>query len=294
LDPKLFSAVLLPSAVGVIMFGLGLSLTLADFVRVARYPKAVCIGLFVQTVVLVAVALLITQLFALPPILAVGLMLLAASPGGAMANIFSHLARGDVALNITLTAINSALSLVWLPLVMSWSLSHFLGAEHYVPLPTRKVLEVAVIIIAPVILGMLVRRLAPSFADRAETPVRLASVLVLAGVVALSLVGSGETLARHVAAVGLACITFNLVSLAVGYSTARLAGLPVSQATSISFEIGVHNAAVAIYVAMQLQDGEVASAPAALYGLIQIGTATLLVTWLRYRRATAAADVASG
>lgn len=285
---------LLPSAVGVIMFGLGLSLTLADFVRVARYPKAVCVGLFVQSVVLVGVAYLITQVFSLPPILALGLMLLAASPGGAMANIFSHLARGDVALNITLTAINSVLSLAWLPLVMSWSLAHFLGSGHYVPIPMQKVLEVATIIIAPVGVGMLVRRLAPAFADSAENPVRIASVLVLAGVVALSLIGSGETLARHFAAVGLACITFNLVSLAIGYSAARLAGLPVSQATSISFEIGVHNAAVAIYVAMQMPYGEAASAPAALYGLTQIATATLLVTWLRHRHSVATADAASG
>ena len=122
----------------------------------------------------------------------------------------------------------------------------------------------------------------------------MASILVLAGVVALSLVGSGEALARHFAVVGLACITFNLVSLAIGYSAARLAGLPVSQATAISFEIGVHNAAVAIYVAMQMPDGETASAPAALYGLTQILTATLLVTWLRHRRAVAAAGVAPG
>ena len=128
MDPTFIPTVLLPAAVGVIMFGLGLALTPADFARVVQFPRAVIVGLLVQTIVLVAVAFAITQLFDLPPMLAVGFMLLAASPGGAMANIFSHLAHGDVALNITLTAINSVLALVWLPLVLNWSLVQFLGA----------------------------------------------------------------------------------------------------------------------------------------------------------------------
>ena len=111
--------VLLPAAVGIIMFGLGLALVPADFVRVIRFPRAVLVGLLVQTFVLAAVAFGITLLFDLPPALAVGLMLLAASPGGALANIFSHLADGDVALNITLTAVNSLLALAWVPLVLN-------------------------------------------------------------------------------------------------------------------------------------------------------------------------------
>ena len=160
---------LLPPAIGVIMFGLGLSLTLADFARVVRYPRAVIVGLLVQTVVLVAVAFAITRLFALPPLLAVGLMLLAASPGGVMANVFSHLAHGDVALNITLTAINSLLALVWLPLVMNLALGYFLGAEQHLPPPTQKMFEVAKFIVLPVIVGMLVRRLWAAGTARRES-----------------------------------------------------------------------------------------------------------------------------
>ena len=106
MEPTLISTVLLPAAVGVIMFGLGLALTPSDFARVVQFPRAVVVGLLVQTIVLVTVAFAITKLFDLPPMLAVGFMLLAASPGGALANIFSHLAHGDVALNVTLTAIN--------------------------------------------------------------------------------------------------------------------------------------------------------------------------------------------
>jgi BASS family bile acid:Na+ symporter len=283
LDYTFVSTALLPLAVAAIMFGLGLALTLEDFARVVQYPRAAVVGLLVQTVVLVPVAFAIAKLLALPPLLAIGLMLLAASPGGAMANVFSHLARGDVALNITLTAINSLLALAWLPLVMNWSLAHFLGAEQYVPPPTQKIMEVATFIVLPVIVGMVLRRLRPALARRAESPVRLASVLLLACVVALTIVISRDTLAASFAAVGVACIVFNLVSMGLGYAIPRLAGLPMPQVISISFEVGVHNAAVAIFMAMQVLKQDAAAVPAALYGLVMIATASITVTWLRHR-----------
>ncbi len=285
LDYTFVSTALLPLAIGVIMFGLGLALTLGDFARVVQYPRAVVVGLVVQTVVLVPVAFAIAKLLALPPLLAIGLMLLAAAPGGAMANVFSHLAHGDVALNVTLTAINSLLALAWLPLVMNWSLAHFLGAEQYVPPPTQKIIDVATFIVLPVIVGMVVRQLWPALARRAESPVRLASVLLLACVVALTIVTSHETLAASFAAVGVACIVLNLVSMGLGYAIPRLAGLPMPQVISISFEIGVHNAAVAIFMAMQVLNEDVAAVPAALYGLVMIATASIAVTWLRHRHA---------
>jgi BASS family bile acid:Na+ symporter len=285
LDYTFVSTALLPLAVAAIMFGLGLALTLEDFARVVQYPRAAVVGLLVQTVVLVPVAFAIAKLLALPPLLAIGLMLLAASPGGAMANVFSHLARGDVALNITLTAINSLLALAWLPLVMNWSLAHFLGAEQYVPPPTQKIMEVATFIVLPVIVGMVLRRLRPALARRAERPVRLASVLLLACVVELTIVTSRDTLAASFAAVGVACIVFNLVSMGLGYAIPRLAALPMPQVISISFEVGVHNAAVAIFMAMQVLKQDAAAVPAALYGLVMIATASITVTWLRHRHA---------
>lgn len=180
MQASLLTTLLLPLALGVIMFGLGLGLTIDDFRRVARYPRAVLVGLALQTGVLPWVALGLALAFRLPPELAVGLMLLAASPGGATANIYSHLAHGDVALNITLTAINSLLCLVTLPVILNLSLEYFLGAGQYVPPPVRKIVEVAVIIVLPVAIGMAVRRFAPGFATRMEKPVRLLSVLVLA------------------------------------------------------------------------------------------------------------------
>jgi bile acid:Na+ symporter, BASS family len=288
------NTVLLPGAVGIIMLGLGLSLTVQDFVRVLKYPRAVVVGLLVQTVVLVSVAFLITRLFALPPPLAIGLMLLAASPGGALANIFSHLAHGDVALNVTLTAINCAIALAWVPLVLDWTLRHFAGAGQFVALPMQKFVEVALIIVLPVLLGMAVRRYAIGFANRAERPVRLVSVMLLGVIIAVAIYGAGDQLLDHFAAVGLACLAFNLVSLGIGYAVPRAVGLERRQAISISFEIGVHNAAIAIYIAFAVLNDPVIGMPPGLYGLIQIVTAGIFVAWLRQRRDHAVRVVSRG
>jgi BASS family bile acid:Na+ symporter len=277
----LVHSLLLPFAIGIIMFGLGLSLTLGDFARVLRYPRAIVVGLVVQTVVLVGVAYVITQTFALPVALAIGMMLLAASPGGATANIFSHLADGDVALNITLTAVNSVLALFWLPFVLNWSLEHFLGAGQYIPPPRRKIVEVAAIILLPVAIGMLVRTYAPRISALAERPVRTSSVLVLVALIVVALAGSAEILAAHIGAIGLACIAFNVISMTVGYVVPRLARLPKRQATAISMEIGVHNTALAIYVALNVLDQDVMAVPAAVYSVVMFATAGLATWWLR-------------
>src|SRR5690606_11571933 len=163
MQATLLTNFLLPLALGVIMLGLGMGLGLDDFRRVARYPKAVVTGLALQTLLLPWVAFGLALGFGLRAELAVGLMLLAASPGGATANIYSHLARGDVALNITLTAINSLLCLLTLPVILNLALEYFMGAGQYVPPPVGKVVEVGAIILLPVAAGMGVRHFAPAF-----------------------------------------------------------------------------------------------------------------------------------
>jgi bile acid:Na+ symporter, BASS family len=130
-----------------------------------------------------------------------------------------------------------------------------------------------------------VRHRVPQLAERAEKPVRVLSVLVLVAVIVPSIIASSDLLREHIAALGLACLAFNLVSLALGYLAPRLAGLPVAQATSIAFEIGVHNAAIAIYVAAAVLESQPATAPAAVYGIVQVLTAPLFVIFLRRRRA---------
>ncbi len=290
MEASAITNVLLPLALGVIMFGLGLSLTVEDFRRVAVYPRAVVAGLALQMLVLTAAAFGVAKLFGLAPELAVGLMLLAASPGGATANIFSHLARGDVALNITLTAINSALSLLWLPFVVNASLDHFVGRDQYIPPPFAKIVEVAAIIVLPVVIGMVVRGRAPGFARRMERPIRVFAVIFLALLVAGAIAQEWKTLGPALAAVGLACLAFNLISLAVGYAAPLALKLPNRQAIAIAMEIGIHNGTLAIFIALNLLKSSPMSLAPAIYSLIMFVTAAIFVFVLARRHAPAAAQ----
>jgi BASS family bile acid:Na+ symporter len=285
MESSVLTTSLLPVALGIVMLGLGLSLTIADFARVVRFPKAVLVGLFAQTVVLVAIAYLLARLADLPPELAVGLMLLAASPGGATANIYSHLAHGDVALNITLTAVNSLLALVTLPLIVDASLAHFLGQDQYVPPPTRKIVEVAAIIVVPVVLGMALRAGLPRLAAALERPIRVFAVLVLAAVIMAAIVAEWERLPGFIAAVGAVCLAFNLLSMAIGYGLPRVLALPRGQAIAISMEIGIHNGTLAIFIALNVLQNAAMSVPAAVYSIIMFVTASVFTAWLNRSRA---------
>jgi BASS family bile acid:Na+ symporter len=274
----------LPIALAVVMAGLGLHLTLADFRRVLAAPKAVGVALVVQALLLPPLAFLLCRLFALPGELALGLVLLAASPGGVTANLFSHLARGDVALNISLTAINSLLALFTLPIWTALALSNFLGAEASVPPPTGKVLEVATLVIVPVALGMGLRAWNPVLADAAEKPVRLLSSLLLGVLIALAFISEWDTVRQFAPVVGLACISFNVISLLAGYFVPRALKLAEPQAIAIGFEIGIHNGTLAIFIAIEVLGRTQATIAPAIYSLSMYLTAALFAAWLLHKR----------
>jgi BASS family bile acid:Na+ symporter len=268
------TTVALPLALGIIMFGLGLSLTPADFRRVASAPKAVAIALACQLVLLPLVCFGLVKALDLPPLLAVGMMLLAASPGGTSANLFSHLFRGDVALNVTLTAINSIVSIVSLPLITNFAISHY-DLEDTVSLQFGKVVEVFAIVLVPVLLGMLVRAKATAFASRMDKPVRIGSAVILAVLVLGVLIDQREDAAGYLADVGLAAALFCAISLVTGYVVPRAAGVREAQAVASSMEIGVHNATLAIYVAVEVLDSTEISIPAAVYSIFMFVFAAL-------------------
>lgn len=272
---SVLTALFLPLALGIIMFGLGLSLTLADFKRVVLYPKPVLLGLGVQMLVLPAVCFALARLFALPPELAVGLMLLAASPGGATANIYSHLAHGDVALNITLTAVNSVLSLFTLPLIVNFALEAFMGEGKIIPLQPDKVLQVFAIVLVPVAIGMLLHARAPALSTRLSKPVRILSAVVLLVVIAASVIKERAHVVDYFQQVGVAALAFNLASMAVGYLVPLLFRIPKKQAIAIGMEIGIHNGTLAIAIASSplLLNNSVMAIPPAIYSLIMFFTA---------------------
>ena len=207
----------LPLALGIIMFGLGLSLTVADFRRVAQHPKVMVIALGCQLILLPLVCFGLVIVFDLPPLLAVGMMLLAASPGGTSANLFSHLFRGDVALNVSLTAVNSVISIVSLPLITNIAIDYF-ELDDSVGLQFVKVLEVFAIVLVPVAIGMLVRAKASSFAERMDRPVRIGSAVILAILVVGILASEAENVSGYLGDVGLVAALFCAISLVTGYA----------------------------------------------------------------------------
>ncbi|GAA4372173.1 bile acid:sodium symporter family protein [Nocardioides caricicola] len=264
----------LPLALGIIMFGLGLSLTLDDFRRVAKAPRAVAVALACQLVLLPLVCFGLVKALDLDPLLAVGMMLLAASPGGTTANLFSHIFRGDVALNVSLTAVNSIIALFTLPLITNLAIDHY-GLDDEVSLPFSEVVQVFAIVLIPVAIGMFVRARNIAFADRMERPVRIGSGVILAILVLAVIVDQRENVSDYVQDIGLATALFCAISLVVGFFVPRALGVREDQAIASSMEIGVHNATLAIYVAVEILDSTEISVPAAVYSLVMFAFATL-------------------
>ena len=276
----------LPLALAIIMFGLGLDLTVDDFKRVVRAPKAVAVALACQIVLLPLVCFGLVVLFDLPALLGIGMLLLAASPGGTTANLFSHLFRGDVALNITLTAINTVIAVVTLPLITGLAIAYY-DRQDDVSMPLVEIVKVFAIILLPVGLGMLVKAKSPGFAARMERPVRIGSAVILAVLVLGILLDQRENVADYLADVGVVAALFCAISLVVGYVVPKAFGVSGPQAIASSMEVGVHNGTLAIFVAVEVLDSVEVSVPAAVYSIVMFILAALWGTWVS-RRVTAA------
>lgn len=273
MQESVVTTLFLPIALGIIMLGLGLSLTLEDFKRVTQYPKAMTIALICQMVLLPVLCFGLVVVFDLNPVLAVGMMLLAASPGGATANLYSHLSNGDVALNITLTAVNSMLTLFTLPLLVNFSLDYFLESGQYVPMQFKKVMEVFAIVLVPVAIGMLVRSKSPAFAARMDKPVKILSALVLIILIVSVTLREKQVLIDYAGSLGLPVLLFNVLSMAIGYYVPQFFNVQKKQAVAIGMEIGIHNGTLAIYIALSVIGNSVMSVSPAIYSLLMFFTA---------------------
>jgi BASS family bile acid:Na+ symporter len=280
---------LLLGALALVMFGLGLSLSLGDFVRLRLHPRAVLLALAIQMLLLPAVAWGLIVGLGVAPVYAVGLMLLAASPGGVSANLFSHLFGGNVAMNISLTAINTVLSIVSLPLITNWAIATFVQSGQIVPLQFGKVFEVVGVILVPVAIGMVVRGKQPGFAARMEKPMKAFSALVLAVFAIIAIAKEWTALTESFASLGPVVLAFNLLSLLAGYYLSRWAGLDKAMATAVSFEIGIHNSTLAIFVALSVLGNFQLALPAAIYSVSMYLTATLFGLGVLRRRQIQAA-----
>ncbi len=272
------------------MFGLGLALTPGDFGRIARHPKAVAIALVCQVILLPVICFGLVLAFGLPPVLAVGMMLLAASPGGTTANLYSHLFRGDIALNISLTAINSVIAVVTLPLVVNFSFTYFMAADDQIGIQFGKAVEVFAIVLLPVAIGMLIRWWKPMFARNMDKPVRIASVVILVIVIGGAIAANRVILVENFGTLSGITAVFCLCSLTLGYLIPRTLRVSRSQSIASSFEIGIHNSTLAIVIAQTVIGSVEMSLPAGVYGVLMFFLAAGFGFLIRGRSTDAAAD----
>lgn len=217
------------------------------------------------------------------------MMLLAASPGGTTANLYSHLFRGDVALNISLTAINSIISVVTLPIIANLAISWFLPDDLSVGMQFKKIVEVFVIVLVPVGLGMAVRAIWPGFAVAMDRPVRIASIFIVVIVIAGAALSNRDQLSDLFVSLGAVTATFCVLSLGVGYVVPRLAGIGKAQAISSGFEVGIHNATLAIVIAQTVLGRPEMALPAAIYGIVMFPLAALFGAMVTRQTASAVA-----
>lgn len=277
--------VFLPLALAIIMFSLGLGLTLDDFRRVFTAPKAFGVGALAQVVILPLVAYAVALLFRLTPELAVGLMILAFCPGGVTSNILTKFARGDLALSISLTGVISLVAVVTVPFLVAFAASHFMGVDAPQVDVTSLAVSMFLITAVPVILGMALRHFAGGLTAAIEPFVEKVAVVLFVIVVIGALASNWTLFVENLAVLGPAVVVLNLVLLAIGLGLARLAALEGRQATAISIETGIQNATLGITIGSLIAEQATAlppfSLPSGVYGITMYLVSLPFVYWRR-------------
>lgn len=268
---------LLPLALIVVLFGMGLSLTPADFKRVLLAPLSSAVGLGCQLVLLPVTALLLIAALGLRGETAVGLLLLAACPGGPTSNIITHLAKGDTALSVTLTAVSSMIAVFTIPWIVGAAMDHFLGSSAVIQLPFWKTLaQLAIVTIFPVAAGMALRAARPGFAARMARPANGVSLVFLAAVIAMA-VAREKDLAGQFRIAGPSAVSLNILTMGLGFLVAGLFRLPRSQRITISIEAGIQNGTLALAIALGLLNSANIAMPAVVYSLFMFVSGAFMI-----------------
>ena len=274
----LVNSVIIPICLFLIMMGMGLTLVTNDFKRVLKYPKAVGIGLTNQLILLPIIGFALANIMPLRPEYAVGVMLLVLCPGGTTSNLFTYLAKGDVALSVTMTAIASVITVFTIPIVLSFSLIYFMGSGSAFELPVLKtVLTLVLLTIVPISIGMLIKRYAPAVADRSQVYVSRFGVLFLTFLVLFLGYVQRDIIVDAFIATGPVSIILNLSTMALGYYSSKWFGLNLAQRTSITLEVGLQNSTLSIFMALTLLSNYDMSMMPAIYTLVMFLTAGILV-----------------
>lgn len=277
-----FTTVLLPVSLAIVMLGMGLTLLPEDFQRVTRCPKAVAIGLVSQLIFLPVVGFLVASIVPMQPEIAVGLMVLALCPGGPSSNMMTYLAKGDVALSVTLTALSSAITVFTIPIFANLSLQHFAGQSAAIALPVgQTMLQIFAIALLPIGLGMLIRQQFPNLARRLEKVVNRLAIGFLTLIILAIIIGEWNRIPSFIAQVGIGVVLLNVISMVLGFWLSKLFNLKFPQQICIAIEVGLQNATLAIAITAGLLNNPDMAVPAAVYSLVAYATGILAIYYGR-------------
>ncbi|MEO0582571.1 MAG: bile acid:sodium symporter family protein [Bacteroidota bacterium] len=285
MESSFLTDVLLPASLFIIMLGMGLSLVIDDFRRVFSQPKAALVGLSNQLIFLPLIGFGLTQVIPMSNSFAIGLMLIAACPGGVTSNLISHVSRGDTALSISLTAISSLISLLTIPLIVGFAFDYFSESGQVVDVDeVGMLLQIVVIVIIPVGLGMVVRSRKAAFAIRMDRPVRIVSTVLFLVILLSIIIKERASIVDSVSQIGLATGALNVLTMSLGFLTARLFRLDLKQSITISIESGIQNGTLALVIAVTVLANTTLSIPAAVYSLLMFVSGGFMMFYFGRRK----------
>ena len=275
----IITQIFLPISLAIIMFGMGLTLVVADFGRLFTYPKAVIVGLCNQLIFLPLIGFSIILLFDLSSSMAIGIMILALCPGGPTSNLITQVARGNIGLSVTLTALASLITVFTIPIILSKAITYFTGETGVViELPiVQTMFQILVITVIPVSIGMVIRKKNEGFALRMEKPMRTASTVLFVIIFLLVMIANKDLIVEAMKEVGLATLLLNLSTMALGYITARAFRIKGKSQISITIESGIQNGTLAFVIATTILNNVEMGLPTGAYSIWMFITGGILM-----------------
>ena len=275
----IITQIFLPISLAIIMFGMGLTLVVGDFSRLFTYPKEVFIGLCNQLIFLPLIGFFIILLFDLNSTMATGIMILSLCPGGPTSNLITQVARGNIGLSVTLTALASLITVFTIPIILSKAITYFTGeTDIVIELPiVQTMIQILVITVIPVSIGMLIRKKNEAFAARMERPMRIASTVLFIIIFLLVMFANKDLIVQAMKEVGLATLLLNLSTMALGYLTAKVFGIKGKSQISITIESGIQNGTLAFVIATTILNNVEMGLPTGAYSIWMFITGGILM-----------------
>jgi len=283
LNASILTEVILPLALALIMFGMGLGLTTNDFTRLFKSPLAIVMGLIGQLVAMPLLALGLCYLLNLPTPIAIGLMILAACPGGTMSNVVSQLAKANLALSVSLTAVSTAISIITTPFIIGFAMSQFAPADDATFSILTTSLGLFFITLVPVAIGIWLRHFKSDFAIKAEPFFRRFSLFFMLMMIAALVIKERDLLVSSFNDVFWACIALNIGSMVVGWLIAKCSKLNLTDSLTLSIEVGIQNASLAILIAISFLNKPEYAVTGGVYGLAMFIGPLLLIGGLKLK-----------